>query len=90
MNLISKKKVIYPISDTLRKYLRQYGRDVKTTLRYSDLMDYENFLTVYDRDGNNSYWITVIYNHSVADEINEIRREFMDEWAEQRRYPRPA
>jgi len=71
MNLISKKKVIYPISDALRKYLRQYGRDVKTTLKYSDLMDYENFLTVYDRDGNNSYWITVIYNHSVADEINE-------------------
>ena len=34
-------------------------------------MEYENFINVYDRDGNNTYWITVIYNHAVADEINE-------------------
>lgn len=71
MHLISKKKLIYPISDSLRKYLRQYGRDVKTSLKYSELMEYENFINVYDREGNNTYWITVIYNHSLADEINE-------------------
>ena len=44
MHLISKKKLIYPISDLLRKYLRQYGRDVKTSLKYSELMEYENWL----------------------------------------------
>ena len=71
MHLISKKKVGFPVSDSLRKYLRQYGRDVKTTLKYDDLKAYENFITLYDRDGKDSYWITVIYNHSLAEEINE-------------------
>ena len=71
MHLISKKKVGFPVSDSLRKYLRQYGRDVKTTLKYDDLKAYENFITLYDRDGKDSFWITVIYNHSLAEEINE-------------------
>ncbi len=71
MHLISKKKVPFPISDRLRKYLRQYGRDVKIDLKYKDLLNYENFITLYDRDGKDSLWITVIYNHSEVDTINE-------------------
>ena len=71
MHLISKKKVPFPISDRLRKYLRQYGRDVKIDLKYKDLLNYENFITLYDRDGKDSLWITVIYNHSEVDSIND-------------------
>lgn len=71
MHLITNKKQLLPISDGLRKYLRQYGREVKTSLKYKDLSDYENYINLYDRDGNNTYWVTVIYNHSIADEIYE-------------------
>jgi hypothetical protein len=71
MNLISQKKQIYPISEVLRKYLYLYGRNVVSSLTYKDLMNYENFFTVYDRDGNDTFWSTVIYNHSMADEIND-------------------
>ena len=40
-------------------------------MKYDDLKAYENFITLYDRDGKDSFWITVIYNHSLAEEINE-------------------
>ena len=74
MNLISRKKISFPISDGLRNYLKQYGREVKTNIRYSDLTDYENYIPVYDRDGKDTYWVSVIYNHSVANEINDKLR----------------
>ena len=44
MNLISKKKVPFPISDRLRKYLRQYGRDVKIDLKYKDLLNFVKYV----------------------------------------------
>ncbi len=71
MHLITNKKISFPISEGLRKYLRQYGRAIKIDLKYQDLLGYENFISLYDRDGKDTLWITVIFNHSMADEIND-------------------
>ena len=47
MHLITNKKISFPISEGLRKYLRQYGRAIKIDLKYQDLLGYENFIDIH-------------------------------------------
>jgi len=71
MNDISKKKIHYPIKDHLRKYLRNYSRELKIPISYSDLDHYENSIPVYDKEGKDTLWETVFYNQSEMDEIHD-------------------
>jgi hypothetical protein len=70
MALISKKKIIYPISKKLRTYLMEFGREVSFPIHYKDLLRYSNAIPLYDSKGNDTFWETVFYNESDRDQIH--------------------
>jgi hypothetical protein len=71
MALISKKKIPFAISDRLRAYLLNYGREKTCPLRYNDLLRYDNKISLYDKYGNDTLWETVFYPQSDLLEIYE-------------------
>jgi hypothetical protein len=66
---ISKKKRVFMIRKPLRKYLVNYGREIKTPLSYSDLTRYYNTIPLYDSNNKDTLWITVYYHQ---DDMNTI------------------
>lgn len=65
MNEISKKKICYPITPNVNKYLNKYGRKKVLPLSYEQLLEYHDSFPV-----GNTLWITVIYNQDDFVEIN--------------------
>ncbi len=59
--ILTQKKPTYPISDELREYLYRYNRDRELPVRYSQLLNWQESMPLYDRRGNNTLWLTVIY-----------------------------
>jgi hypothetical protein len=59
---ISKKKIIFKIRKPLRKYLIDYGREIKMPLSYYDLTRYYNCVPVYDSHNRDTLWMTVYYH----------------------------
>lgn len=59
--MISKKKLTYPISKTLRKYLEDHDRETTLPINYSDLLRYDNSIPLYDNRGDDTLWETVFY-----------------------------
>lgn len=70
MALISKKKIIYPISLGLRKYLNKYNRESDFPIHYNDLIRYSGSIPLYDFKGNDTLWETVFFNESDREEIH--------------------
>ncbi|TDQ19128.1 hypothetical protein DFQ04_0945 [Algoriphagus boseongensis] len=70
MALISKKKLIYPISAGLRKYLIKYGREVDIPIHYHELLRYSNSIALYDSKDQDTLWETVFYDQSDREEIH--------------------
>lgn len=70
MALISKKKIVYPISEVLRKYLIKYGREVDIPIHYKELLRFSNSIALYDFKGNDTLWETVFYDESDREEIH--------------------
>jgi hypothetical protein len=70
MALISKKKIIYPISEHLKNYLVAYGREVSFPIHYKDLLRHSNSIPLYDSKGNDTLWETVFFNESDRDQIH--------------------
>ncbi|EHQ26942.1 hypothetical protein [Mucilaginibacter paludis] len=65
----SKKKSCYPISDTLRKYLGRYNREVKLPIKYSDLLRFNMHTPLLNKDGTDTLWQTVYYDQSEMREL---------------------
>lgn len=65
MNEISKKKICYPITPNVNKYLNKYGRKKVLPLSYEQLLGYYDSFPV-----GNTLWITVIYNQDDFVDIN--------------------
>lgn len=70
MALITKKKIIYPINEVLRDYLRQQEREA-SALRYDDLTRYSNSIPLYDSSGKDTLWETVLYDQSEVEHIHQ-------------------
>jgi hypothetical protein len=70
-NLISKKKVTFKISESLRDYLLDYGRETPT-IDYQDLLRYSGYIALINDKGEDTLWKTVFYNQS---EINELHQK---------------
>jgi len=68
--LISKKKPTYPISDLLFEYLKGQGRIIKTPIYYDDLLRFQGSVSIYDKNGNDTLWISVYYAQLEMEEIN--------------------
>lgn len=68
--LISKKKPAYPITDALFKYLRRHGRTIKIPIFYDDLLRFQGSVSVYDKNGKDTLWVSVYYSEFETEEIH--------------------
>lgn len=58
---ITHKKIPYKISQSLRKYLVDYGREQTMPLSYLDLSRFNNSIPLYDKKNKDTLWVTVFY-----------------------------
>ena len=70
-NIISKKKPIYPVNVALRRYLKYYGREVKSEVEYHDLLHFSNSFPIYDRKGKDTLWESVYYPSTEMKHLNK-------------------
>jgi hypothetical protein len=70
MALISKKKIIYPVNDQLRDYLKQQERE-SDAIDYDDLTRYSNSIPLYDNNGKDTLWETVLYDQAEVEHIHK-------------------
>lgn len=68
---IEEKKIPYPIDEGLRKYLRQYRRELSLPILYKDLLRYQNGITLFDKNGQDTLWISLMYAQSDWAQINQ-------------------
>lgn len=59
---ISRKKPVFPVRPSLRKYLRKYQREFKLPIQYQDLRNFTETVPVYDKNGNDTLWETPLYS----------------------------
>lgn len=70
MALISKKKIIYPISAGLRRFLIKYSREVNIPIHYHELLRYTSSVALFDSKDQDTLWETVFYDQSDREEIH--------------------
>lgn len=69
MALITKKKVIYPINDQLREYLVHQERESEA-ISYDDLTRYNNSIPLYDHNGKDTLWETILFDQNDVEQIH--------------------
>lgn len=62
---------MYPVGDKLHEYLRQYGREFKLPVSYSRLTEWEESIALFNEDGEDTLWRTVIYRPEVWRRLNK-------------------
>lgn len=60
--LTTLRKPVYPIHPQLREYLARYSREIRLPVNYADLRYFSECASLYDRDGRDTLWQTVIYH----------------------------
>ncbi len=75
MAKIHQKKIPYQISEGLREYLSKYGREINLPILYSDLLRYQDAITLYDKFGNDTLWISLLYTQDDMNHIHESLKE---------------
>jgi len=68
---ISKKKPIFPIIPSLKRYLQSYQRSAKLPLRYSELLHFDETIPVIDKNGKDTLWESPLYPSHEIDRIHE-------------------
>lgn len=68
---ISRKKQYFPINNSLREYLRYYGRGIHLPVCYEDLTHFVTAIPVYDKLGKDTLWETAIYAERDTEYIHE-------------------
>ncbi len=69
-HLVSRKKAFYSLNEDLRGYLKRYERLQVRGVRYQDLARYVESVPLYDEDGRDTLWASVIYQPSEQQEID--------------------
>jgi len=69
-NFISKKKKQYPIIPQLQKYLEAHKRAIVLPVNYEDLLAFSNSIPVYDSNGEDTLWLSVLYEQGRMEEIH--------------------
>jgi len=70
MPQIKKKKVPFEVDRGLRRYLKAYGREMELPIMYADLLRYSEGITLYDKYGNDTLWISLMYAQDDLKHIN--------------------
>lgn len=68
--LMSKKKPSFPVKDFLFQYLKKYNRDMTIPVFYDDLLRFTGSVSVYDKDDNDTLWVSVYYSDSERKELD--------------------
>lgn len=53
---------MFPVHEQLRSYLKHHGREQKLPVSYNDLLRITYSLPLKDKNGNDTYWETVMYD----------------------------
>ncbi|MCY3594349.1 MAG: hypothetical protein OXH01_03815 [Bacteroidetes bacterium] len=80
-HLVSRKKAFYSLNRDLSEYLKRYGRLKTRGVRYQDLARYVESVPLYDEDGKDTLWASVIYQ---PNEQQEIDRDLVVTYADLR------
>jgi hypothetical protein len=67
--MITRKKIIYPVNASLRKYLQVYQRETKLPVSYNQLKFFLETIPVFDSRGKDTLWESVIYPQDQMTEI---------------------
>jgi len=67
--LISKKKPAYKISELLSDYLTLHGRNIKIPIYYDDLLRFQGSISIFDKNGKDTLWVSVYYAEYEREEI---------------------
>ena len=65
------QKESFPISENLKEYLKQNGRDIELPLLYNDLINYSYADALKDKTGKWTYWENAIYPPDQLELIND-------------------
>ncbi|MHA4810092.1 hypothetical protein ACX0G9_18405 [Flavitalea flava] len=62
-NKPSRKKPIFPVSESLRQYLKHHGREVKLPVSYKDLLQHITYsVPLKDKHQQDTLWETALYD----------------------------
>ena len=67
--LISRKKPFFKISAALASFLKHYERWIDTPVCYDDLLRFSGSVVVYDKNDNDTLWVSVYFTDSERREI---------------------
>lgn len=71
-NKPSRKKPIFPVTDSLRSYLKQHGREVRLPVSYRDLLLHITYsVPLRDKHQQDTLWETALYDMRHWDFIRE-------------------
>lgn len=64
------KKPAYKVSKKLYKYLAHYSRLAEIPVHYEDLLKFQQSFSVFDMEGKDTLWETVIYSQTDMEDLN--------------------
>ena len=59
---VSEKKPPCAVCEELRSYLTRFNRDTELPVRYSQLLHWDEAMPLYDKNGDDTLWLTVVYS----------------------------
>lgn len=65
------RKPAYPISESLRHYLKSYNREQRLPVEYRELEQFQASAPLYDENDEDTLWQTVIYDHSSIGKLSD-------------------
>lgn len=71
IDYISKKKPAFPVTADLRSYIKEYDREADLPVLYKDLKRYTSSFPLYNKEGEDTLWETIMFEKSDLDEINK-------------------
>ncbi len=71
----SARKPCYPVKEDLREYLSHYKREIRLPVLYDELRHFRESMPLYDKDGKDTLWQTVIYYSFELEKIHEGLKE---------------
>ena len=72
------KKDIFPVSEGLKKYLQQHGRDKPLPISYRDLLNYRFSDSLRDKEGKLTHWENAVYD---LKEMEELKANLLQTYA---------
>ncbi|SMF72696.1 hypothetical protein [Pseudobacteriovorax antillogorgiicola] len=69
--LISRKKDTYRVSESFDRYLRTFNRGCRLAVHYEDLLRFSDSFALYDKNGDDTLWVTVNYPQGEQQEVHD-------------------